>query len=527
MNYLELLDRFHSVLKPAVYLEIGVDVGMSLILSQSRSIAVDPAPKLQPEALEGKPWVKLFQQPSDDFFATHTAAATLAGHPLDLAFIDGLHEFAQVVRDLENIERWGHAATVVVIHDVLPYNAWHASRHFHEGAWTGDVWRIVPFLRDYRPELSCRLIDAAPTGVLVVTGLNAESHGMAGVADALDREFPKNGTEYARLVDAYIRASDPEPPEGFLRVLPGEGHPIPHRVESRGWLPLLGGDALQPLSGVTEQSLRVLLQDPARLAFRLRLSLIAKGMAALRLALRGCDRSGAPRERNVYLDVERPGALYHELERVALHTNPSLAFFELELEGALESGEELHEIVLSPASSDYEDVPATQEMAIRFEELGAEQIAWPKQEGRFLPERFADRPRPDKRRTGTRDAVVFAWFVPERMPELGEYYLGLLRYHHPDSKLFIGMNHGSDPVWEDRFRASGLDAEVRWARPEVGDFWDATGFLTALEGFHHSEERFDLVWFGHTKGASDAAHTDYHKNRIDLLRNFWGTEVGD
>jgi hypothetical protein len=97
----------------------------------------------------------------------------------------------------------------------------------------------------------------------------------------------------------------------------------------------------------------------------------------------------------------------------------------------------------------------------------------------------------------------------------------LLRYHHPDSRLFIGMNHGSDPVWEERFRESGLDVEVRWARPEVGDYWDATGFLTALEAFHRGTEPFDLIWFGHTKGASGADHNDYHRNRIDLHRNFW------
>jgi hypothetical protein len=120
-----------------------------------------------------------------------------------------------------------------------------------------------------------------------------------------------------------------------------------------------------------------------------------------------------------------------------------------------------------------------------------------------------------------RDAVVFAWFVPPGQEELGEYYLALLRSYHPDSKLFVGMNHGSDPVWEGRLRDSGLDAAVRWARPEIGDYWDATGFLTALEAFHDSDEEFALVWFGHTKGASGAHHTDYHRNRVELQRNYW------
>ena len=52
--------------------------------------------------------------------------------------------------------------------------------------------------------------------------------------------------------------------------------------------------------------------------------------------------------------------------------------------------------------------------------------------------------------TGIRDAVVFAWFVPPAMPELGEYYLRLLREHFAYAKVFVGMNHGSAPGWEER-----------------------------------------------------------------------------
>ncbi len=107
------------------------------------------------------------------------------------------------------------------------------------------------------------------------------------------------------------------------------------------------------------------------------------------------------------------------------------------------------------------------------------------------------------------------------MPELGDYYLGLLRERHPDSKLFIGMNHGSAPAWEGRLRRSGLDVEVRWSRPEIGDYWDATGFLTALEGFHRSEEAFHLVWFGHTKGGGRSRYDRYADIRGMLEERFW------
>jgi len=237
MNYLELLDRLHSAIRPAVYLEIGVDQGDSLALSRSRSIAIDPSPQLQPKALRDKPWVKLYQSPSDEFFRTHTSAETLEGFPLDLAFIDGLHEFAQVVRDLENVEHWGHADTIAVIHDVLPRGTWEATRVFREWSWTGDVWRTVSFLRELRPDLRCRLVDAEPTGALVVTQFDPAHRGMSDLSEALDRDFPPDGEEYLRLVDAYLAAARPESPEAVLKDLPGKERPVRYRTECHRPLP--------------------------------------------------------------------------------------------------------------------------------------------------------------------------------------------------------------------------------------------------------------------------------------------------
>jgi predicted O-methyltransferase YrrM len=226
VTYLQLLAALHAALEPAVYLEIGVASGASLALSRSCSVAIDPRPRPGADAYAGKPWLKLYRAGSDDFFREHTAAATLEGHPLDLAFIDGLHEFTQVARDLEHVAAWGHLATVVVIHDVLPRSVAEANRAPRPGAWTGDVWRIVPFLRADRPGLRCRLVAAGPTGVLVVTGLNPADDRLADAAAALDRDFPGDGAEYERLVQAYLDSVEAELPAAFLADLAGwTSHP--------------------------------------------------------------------------------------------------------------------------------------------------------------------------------------------------------------------------------------------------------------------------------------------------------------
>lgn len=219
MFYRDFLGLLHAALQPEVYLEIGIDEGDTLLLSTSRTIGIDPAPKIRHEVLARKPWLKLYRQTSDDFFAQHTASATLEGLRLDLAFIDGLHEFTQVVRDLAHIERWGHPGTVVVIHDVLPENVQQASHAFREGGWTGDVWRVVSFLAKHRPDLTCRLVDARHSGVLVVTGLDPLHTGMVELAADDGLNGVPDGPDYDRLVEMWLVQAQPMNPSAALGEL--------------------------------------------------------------------------------------------------------------------------------------------------------------------------------------------------------------------------------------------------------------------------------------------------------------------
>ena len=43
---------------------------------------------------------------SDDFFASHDLAQVLGGRPVDLAYIDGMHQFEFALRDFMNLERY-------------------------------------------------------------------------------------------------------------------------------------------------------------------------------------------------------------------------------------------------------------------------------------------------------------------------------------------------------------------------------------------------------------------------------------
>jgi Methyltransferase domain len=174
-TYHRLLRRFHDWLRPKSYIEIGVNVGGSIILARPPTVAVgiDPTPRLlsAPNTI-----CKLFPLTSDDYFAARDVCRDIEAETVDLAFIDGLHLFEQALRDFINIERVSSSATVVLIHDCFAIDALTAEREPKtEELWTGDVWKIIPCLREFRPDLNVFTIPTPPAGLGVVSRLDPRS----------------------------------------------------------------------------------------------------------------------------------------------------------------------------------------------------------------------------------------------------------------------------------------------------------------------------------------------------------------
>lgn len=169
-DYHQWLGRIHEWLRPVLYLEIGVLDGSSLALARppTRAVCVDPEPRIN---VACKAEFTIVPATSDDFFASPRAPALLS-EGIDLAFIDGLHEFMQVVRDFWNVERLCKPGAVVLFHDTIPFDELSASHPQKTEWWTGDVWKIVPFLEACRPDLEIFTIKTAPSGLTVVKGLS-------------------------------------------------------------------------------------------------------------------------------------------------------------------------------------------------------------------------------------------------------------------------------------------------------------------------------------------------------------------
>ena len=192
-DYYDWLQRFHQWLQPASYVEIGLGHGRSLALAgpDTKAIGIDPYQgfweRLNYVCPHGP--AALFPLTSDDFFEQHDLREVMERETFDLGFIDGLHLFEQALKDFINLERYARKDSVILIHDCLPIAPIVAERDRCTGFWTGDVWRIIPCLKTFRPDLKIMTIPTKPSGLGVVTNLDAASTVLSDNYDDIVRYY--------------------------------------------------------------------------------------------------------------------------------------------------------------------------------------------------------------------------------------------------------------------------------------------------------------------------------------------------
>ncbi|SMF73524.1 Methyltransferase domain-containing protein [Tistlia consotensis] len=198
-DYLERLAEIHVLLRPRAYLEIGVYRGASLRLAGPATLAVgvDPLPDYAPEA-GGR--VRIYRETSDAFFARPDPTEAFEGRPLDLVFIDGLHHFEAVLHDFVQAARLCAPTAWILLHDTLPQDQLMTARPRATQAWTGDVWKVVPCLREQCPSLRIATIDTAPTGLTLIGGIGPE-------ARTLDARYDDLVERYAGLGFSWFEAN--------------------------------------------------------------------------------------------------------------------------------------------------------------------------------------------------------------------------------------------------------------------------------------------------------------------------------
>ena len=107
------------------YLEIGCFAGEVFNkIKIEKKIGVDP--------VSGG----TIKKTSDDFFKNNQ-------EKFDCIFIDGLHEFYQVKRDINNSIKYLNNDGIILLHDCLPNNVYDQAMPRCQYNWNGNVWKAI------------------------------------------------------------------------------------------------------------------------------------------------------------------------------------------------------------------------------------------------------------------------------------------------------------------------------------------------------------------------------------------------
>jgi hypothetical protein len=194
-RYRNFLTWLHSEVLFDWYMEIGCRHGDSFAPVRSKTIAVDPFFRAEINIIGHKPALHVFQSTSDDFFASGFLQRN--GIRLGASFLDGMHLFEFLLRDFIGTEAASDPSGVIMMHDLVPHNLNMTTRNLSaiRGAWTGDVWKLLPILQRWRPDLTLTMLNLRPTGVLCVSNLAPGNRVLQENYDAIVAEFMEQDIE--------------------------------------------------------------------------------------------------------------------------------------------------------------------------------------------------------------------------------------------------------------------------------------------------------------------------------------------
>ena len=128
----QIIQKIIDYKKYKSYLEIGCDRNQSFSnISIDRRVGVDP--------VEGG----THKMTSDDFFLNNK-------DNFNLIFIDGLHEYSQVMKDIHNSLNCLTEDGIIILHDCLPRTIWNQVYPRINSDWNGDVWKAIVECRTYK-----------------------------------------------------------------------------------------------------------------------------------------------------------------------------------------------------------------------------------------------------------------------------------------------------------------------------------------------------------------------------------------
>ena len=227
----EIIQDIFDKIKGKTYLEIGIAEGRNFVKVKAKNkIGVDPKiippkvrRKIKINRLIGKN-IKYFQMKSNDFFKNE-AEKLFKKNKSDVAFIDGLHEYHQVLRDVENCLKYLTDKGVIVLHDCNPHSEIVAmpekvrnkvkkkreeakdkikkERLTETNVWTGDVWKAVVSIRSFKKEVKVFTLKSN-RGLGIITRGNPENiinYSKKEIEEMTYADLEKNREKFLNLKD--------------------------------------------------------------------------------------------------------------------------------------------------------------------------------------------------------------------------------------------------------------------------------------------------------------------------------------
>ena len=121
------------------YLEIGCDDNINFnAIKIENKIGVDPVSGGN------------YKDTSDNFFKKNSLK-------FDCIFIDGLHHYKQVLKDINNSIDCLENNGTIFVHDCLPISKSHQAVPRYRSIWNGDVWKAIVEIRT-KPDIETKTV---------------------------------------------------------------------------------------------------------------------------------------------------------------------------------------------------------------------------------------------------------------------------------------------------------------------------------------------------------------------------------
>jgi len=136
-----------------------------------------------------------FKGTSDEFFLQNKKK-------FDCIFIDGLHEYDQVCKDLDNSLNCINEGGIIFLHDALPANVHQQAVPRYKIIWNGDVWKSIVYFRTRNDcdIVTCK-IDHGVSIVRKIPNKDLLNININNFKNLKFEDFYNNYQRYLRVID--------------------------------------------------------------------------------------------------------------------------------------------------------------------------------------------------------------------------------------------------------------------------------------------------------------------------------------